>query len=53
MDLDKIDSDRVWEQLNSPSLMGIWRTGADELCYDAHEDDEYLMQVVIILIHMH
>ena len=28
--------------------MGIWRTGADELCYDAHEDDEYLMQVVII-----
>ncbi|KAL5471192.1 hypothetical protein EMCRGX_G029279 [Ephydatia muelleri] len=43
VDLDKIDSDRVWEQLNSPSLMGVWRTGADELCYDAHEDDEYLI----------
>ena len=40
MDLDQLDSDRVWEQLNSPSLMRPWRSGADELRYDAHEDDE-------------
>ena len=40
VDLDKIDSDRVWEQLNSPSLMRLWGSGADELHYDAHEDDE-------------
>ena len=48
VDLDKIDSDRVWKQLNSPSLVRLWRSGADELRYDAHEDDEYLLQVVII-----
>ena len=40
VDLDKIDSDRVWDRWNSPNLMRLWRSGADELRYDAHEDDE-------------
>ena len=32
----------IWEQLNSSNLLRLWRTGANELHYEAKEDDETL-----------
>ena len=36
----EIDSAMVWNQLHSPYLMRLWRTGASTLQYEAEEDDE-------------
>ena len=32
----------IWEQLNSSNLLRLWRTGANELHFEAKEDDETL-----------
>ena len=32
------DDKIISEQLNSPHLLRLWRTGADALCYSSEED---------------
>ena len=40
--LGKLNCSSIWEQLNSSNLLRLWRTGANELHYEAKEDDETL-----------
>ena len=41
-ELGKLNSSSIWEQLNSSNLLRLWRTGANELHYEAKEDYETL-----------
>ena len=42
IELGKLDCCSIYEQLNSSNLLRLWRTGANELHYEAKEDDEML-----------
>ena len=41
-EVSKLNCSSIWEQLNSSNLLRLWRTGANELHYEAKEDDETL-----------
>ena len=38
--MEEMDCHILWEQLHSPHLMRLWRTGACVLHYEAEEDNE-------------
>ena len=42
IELGKLDCSSIYEQLNSSNLLRLWRAGANELHYEAKEDDEML-----------
>ena len=42
IELGKLNCSSIWELLNSSNLLRLWRTGANELHYEAKEDDETL-----------
>ena len=37
IELGKLNCSSIWEQLNSSNLLRLWRTGANEIHYEANE----------------
>ena len=42
IELGNLNCSSMWKQLNSSNLLRLWRTGVNELHYEAKEDDETL-----------
>ena len=45
-----IDNPILKEQLNCQSLLRLWRTGADRLIYESHEDGDIDVSASIIIV---
>ena len=54
IELGKLNCSSIWEQLNSSNLLRLWRTGANDLHYEAKEDDETLdVSEIVVCVFMH
>ena len=53
-EVSKLNCSSIWEQLNSSNFLRLWRTGANELHYEAKEDDETLdVSEMVVSIYLH